>query len=420
MARCGCTGGTGCGCVFADSDTVTRTGVGTTGSPFRFHAAGGGGASGPLAMVVDFRAMPNGAVEETNGDGRDDPGSVLDIGGFIGGQAGLVVDGVLRSRPEDAASDTEASVGYAFTGVGRPADGERFTINLGRLTRETPADDPDDLALVMLTVTDIGSNGYSLGLQYGALDGDDDAVTIRASLSTIDGGLPDVELWTSGALFTGNKQGARWSLDIKADGTIKVLRDDVELASVTDTTTAYNTLQGGGLIVGQNTVSGDPLVGCYVPVRWVALSSTDVPVLTLGVPGAGGGAPSSVSDIVLVTALPSVPSFVMDSFYVFAVPPSLEGKNVTDVNLACAVPGATGGGSTVVQVQRLRSGTTDDVTSTSASLPEDELATLPGGAGAVIDGANDDLAAGDLLIFNCTAVNSIVPATGLQVILSVA
>jgi hypothetical protein len=49
--RCGCTGGAagGCSCVFADSETITRSGAGTELSPFVFEAVGDG-PDGPITI----------------------------------------------------------------------------------------------------------------------------------------------------------------------------------------------------------------------------------------------------------------------------------------------------------------------------------------------------------------------------------
>lgn len=99
----------------------------------------------------------------------------------------------------------------------------------------------------------------------------------------------------------------------------------------------------------------------------------------------------------------------------YMVPSTMAGHDLVWVEMAHRTAG-TGGSLTTVQLRRYRNGTSVDMLSTPVTIDLSETSSTSAAAPAVIDAANDDLQAGDIILANVTAVPTTQP-TGLFVTL---
>lgn len=98
----------------------------------------------------------------------------------------------------------------------------------------------------------------------------------------------------------------------------------------------------------------------------------------------------------------------------FCVSANLSGKSLTAVTASVVAKGTTGG-TTQVQVRRLRGATPADMLSAKIALTTSDFTMST----CTIDGANDDLLTGDLLYIDVDTTNTVAPL-GLSVTLTFA
>lgn len=96
----------------------------------------------------------------------------------------------------------------------------------------------------------------------------------------------------------------------------------------------------------------------------------------------------------------------------FCVPIELAHKELTEITASVGTAGTTGG-TTDVQVRRKRLGTDANMLSTAVTLSAAEYTASDG----VVDTANDDILAGDLVFVDVAAINTVAPE-GLSVTLT--
>lgn len=96
----------------------------------------------------------------------------------------------------------------------------------------------------------------------------------------------------------------------------------------------------------------------------------------------------------------------------FCVPGWMNGLNLTDVDISVATAGATSG-TTDVQIRRRRGAAVADMLTTKVTLATSTYTSSNG----VVNGANDDLATGDIIFADVDAVNG-TPPVGLFVTLT--
>jgi hypothetical protein len=102
---------------------------------------------------------------------------------------------------------------------------------------------------------------------------------------------------------------------------------------------------------------------------------------------------------------PAVPLVTGDGQAFFFVTPELAGKNL--VGVFAALTGAQSSSGTVdIQIARVRGGVAADTLSTKLTVDANEDSSLTAAAPAVIDPANDDMQAGDLLRVDIDAVGT--------------
>lgn len=117
---------------------------------------------------------------------------------------------------------------------------------------------------------------------------------------------------------------------------------------------------------------------------------------------------------------PTTDTATGNGVYYFRVPVSLNGTNLVGIQTNTVTAGTTG--LTSVQITRcaavattpLCSGTTASMLSTVASIDSGETSSSNAATAAVINTANDDIATGQILRFDVTAINT-TPAKGLIV-----
>ncbi len=91
---------------------------------------------------------------------------------------------------------------------------------------------------------------------------------------------------------------------------------------------------------------------------------------------------------------------------IFVAPPSMNGKNVVSFTVQVINAGTTG--TCDFQLRRVRAGTPADVCSTPPKIDSTETSSLTGTV-AVIDGANDDIATGDIFYLDIDALSTTKP-----------
>jgi hypothetical protein len=117
---------------------------------------------------------------------------------------------------------------------------------------------------------------------------------------------------------------------------------------------------------------------------------------------------------------PTTDTVTGNGIFYFRVPVSLNGTNLVGIQTNTVTAGTTG--LTSVQITRcvavattpLCSGATSAMLSTVVSIDSGETSSTTAATAAVINTANDDVATGQILRFDVTAINS-TPAKGLIV-----
>jgi hypothetical protein len=157
-------------------------------------------------------------------------------------------------------------------------------------------------------------------------------------------------------------------------------------------------------------------------------SSTPTPQLVIeagdGIAFSGDGTDGSPlvirksgGDIVLIPQLPTDAVITGDGQYFFTVPPSLDGGNITAVNLALTGAVASSG-ATTAQITRRRGGTVTDVLATPATVDATERFSTTGTIGVPVASPGNEILQWDILGVDVDAAGT--DAKGLQVIITYA